>query len=247
MRKMPPLLLLALACCSSHAPPPVSGTAAPALAAWEPSLHLADASLDGGAPAIALRVADELLAAHPREVPALLRRGRALAALGRTREAEVAYRQAVAVQPDSIDALLALGRIRVPQDPAEAETIFARVVAIDAHNAAALNDLGIARDLQAHHAAAQDAYRQALAAAPTSAAAQVNLGLSLALSGRAPDAVAMLQPLALEPGATPRIRQDLAVALSLSGRNEEAASMLARDLPPGQVSETMAGFQALLP
>ena len=48
----------------------------------------------------------------------------------------------------------------------------------------ALNDLGIARDLQGRHTDAQTAYRSALGVDPDMRAAQVNLALSLAMSGQ---------------------------------------------------------------
>ena len=56
----------------------------------------------------------------------------------------------------------------------------------------------------------------ALGITPSSVAVQVNLGLSLALSGDAPGAVRLLQPLATVPSATPRVRHDLALALAPS-------------------------------
>jgi Flp pilus assembly protein TadD len=240
----PFLLLLALTSCggretSFNEPPP------PRLADWKPSLHLADTSLAGGLPGMALEVTDELLADNPRDVDALTRRAAALMQLGRRREAEVSYRRALAVNGDEPAALLGLGRLRLADDPAAAEALFAQAATHDPHDSAALNDLGVSRDLQGHHAAAQLAYRQALAAEPTSAAAQANLGLSVALSGDPAAAERLLRPLAAEPGATPTIRHDLAMALALGGKAREAASLLARDLPPEEVRSTLAGFQQL--
>jgi Flp pilus assembly protein TadD len=101
--------------------------------------------------------------------------------------------------------------------------------------------------MQGHHAAAQEAYRVALGAAPSSIAVQVNLGLSMALSGNAAGAVRLLKPLAAAPDAAPRIRQDLALALAMNGQKEEAASMLGRDLPADQVRRALDGFEALRP
>jgi Flp pilus assembly protein TadD len=238
------LLLLALASCAGrqnaiNEPPP------PHLADWKPSLHLADISLAGGLPGMALEVTDELLADNPRDVDALTRRGAALMQLARRREAEVAYRSALAVAPQEPAALLGLGRLRLADDPEAAEKLFFQAATVNPHNAAALNDVGVSRDLQGHHLAAQDAYRAALAAEPTSAAAQANLGLSTALSGDPAAAERLLRPLAAEPGATPTVRHDLAVALTLGGKSREAASLLARDLPPDEVRNTLAGFQSL--
>ena len=248
MRNVSILLLLALASCAGQAArPAVTETPQPELATWHPSLHLAETALATGAPAIALHVTDELLARDPRDVAALDRRGDALAALARPREAEVAFGQALAIRPGDADASIGLGRLRMVQDAAAAEQLFAAVAAADPHNGAALNDLGIARDLQGRHAEAQDAYRRALAAQPTAASTQVNLGLSLALAGHPAEAVKLLRPLAAEPGAAPRVRQDLALALALDGSGEEAAAILARDMPADEARTALSGFDALRP
>ena len=77
-----------------------------------------------------------------------------------------------------------LAGLLVQFDPSAAEAAFTAVIAQEPNNIAALSNLGIARDLQGHHAEAQDAYRRALVAAPETADVKVNLDLSLALSGQ---------------------------------------------------------------
>lgn len=247
MRYLTAMLLLALASCSGRGPsssvplqPPL-----PALASWQPSLHLADSALLNGAPTIALQVSDELLSSEPRNVAALVRRGDALAALDRRTEAGASYAKALEVEPRNGRAILGLGRVRLTEDPAAAEGLFVQATNLDPRDAVALCDLGVARDMQGHHDAAQQAYRSALAAAPSSVAAQVNLGLSMALSGNAAEAVHLLQPLAAAPDAAPRVRQDLAVALMLSGRRDEASSIMGNELPPDQARRALDGFEAL--
>ena len=249
MRYFPLVMLLLLASCGEHSPQstiPLQQPA-PALAAWKPSVHLADSALAGGAPAMALHVTDEMLAKDPGNADALVRRGDALIALGRSADAAASYGKAIEVEPRSSRALISLGRVRLSQDPAAAEILFTRVLQRTPNDAVALSNLGVARDMQGHHAAAQEAYRMALGAAPTSIAVQVNLGLSLALSGNAAGAVSVLKPLAADPDAAPRIRQDLALALAMNGQKDEAGSMLGRDLPPDQVRRALDGFAALRP
>lgn len=242
------LLLLLSSCTQRYSTNSIaSQPPGPVLAAWKPSLHLADTALAGGVPAVALQISEELLARDPRDVGALVRRGDALIALNRTGEAVSSYNTAIEIEPRNNRALVGLGRLRLAQDPAAAEALLARVTALDPHDAVALGDLGIARDLQGHHAAAQEAYRMALGAAPNSIAAQVNLGLSMALSGKAKDAVQLLQPLATAPDAAPRVRHDLALALALSGRRAEASAVLDHDLPPDQVRRALDGFESLRP
>ncbi len=217
----------------------------PPLAAWKPSIELADKALSNGGPAVALRVTDELLVKNPRNVDALVRRGDALAAMGRGAEAATAYGSVIDSEPRNTRALMGLGRVRLTQDPAAAEVLFARITGGDRKDAAALNDLGVARDMQRHHAAAQEAYRQALKVAPASVPAQVNLAVSLALSGEAAAAMRMLQPLAAAPGAALDIRHDLALALTLDGQKAKASSMLGQDLAADDVSRALSGYEAL--
>ena len=97
-----------------------------------------------------------------------------------------------------------------------------------------------------YHADAQRSYRLALAIEPDRVAAKVNLGLSLALSGDAQQALAILRPLAQGPAASPRMQQDLAVALVLAGDSDEAAQVLRTDIPPPKVLAAVTGYRAPL-
>lgn len=209
------------------------------------SVRVADAALAGGAPIVALQVAREILARHPNDAAALVREGDALFAMEHGQEAANSYQRALALEPRNNSARLGLGRIRLRTDPAGAEAIFLELLAADASNAAALNDLGIARDLQGRHAAAQEAYARAAAAAPEMAAAQVNMGLSLALSGNSGRAVDILRPLAASTSATPRVRQDLAVALVVAGDDQGARQVLRTDLNEGQTTDALSGYERL--
>lgn len=208
-------------------------------------MRVADAALAGGAPGVALQVARDILAKHPNDAAALVREGDALFAMDHGQEAINSYQRALALEPHNNPAQLGLGRARLRTDPAGAEAIFLRLLAADASNAAALNDLGIARDLQGRHAAAQEAYAQAAAAAPEMAAAQVNMGLSLALSGNSGRAVDILRPLAASVSATPRVRQDLAVALVVAGDDQGARQLLRTDLNEVQTSAAVSGYERL--
>jgi Flp pilus assembly protein TadD len=116
-----------------------------------------------------------------------------------------------------LTAQLALGRILLQTDPAHAEQVFQAALADSPRNADILNDLGIARDLQGHHIAAQTAYREALSAEPTLRSARINLGLSLALSGEGTEALTAVQPLAVGAAPTAAERADVAAINSLAG------------------------------
>ena len=183
----------------------------------EVTLRVADAAMSSGAPDLALRVTDILLSKQPGNIAALTARGDALYAMGQSTAASQAYRMAVKLDPHAAGAQVGLGRTLIRVDPKAAEAAFLAAATEEPGNAVALSNLGVARDLQRKHAAAQEAYRAALAVAPDMSDVRVNLGLSLALSGQADAAVQILRPLAGDPGATQTWHADLAVALAQSG------------------------------
>jgi Flp pilus assembly protein TadD len=232
-------LFLLLAGCVSRAPP--------LLDSGPPSAGFARTALSDGAPDVALNVATNILGSRPYDEEALLIQADALATLGRTREAEASYRSVLQRDPGSPAANRGLGRALLATDPAAAEALFQQIAARDPRDIAALNDLGIARDLQGRHADAQTAYRQALAASPDLPAATANLALSLSLSGHAAEAMQMLRPLAGEPNAAPRLRFDLAAVETMAGNRQEAAALLAGDMQSDKLQDALDGFAALSP
>ena len=84
----------------------------------------------------------------------------------------------------------------------------------------------------------------ALGVDPDMRAAQVNLALSLAMSGQSRDAVQLLRPLASKPDASQQLRHDLAAVLTMSGSRTEAEQILSKDLPPEQVQQAMDAFDS---
>lgn len=210
-----------------------------------PSFKTAQAALASGVPDLALQVCDRLLRASPRSPDVLVCKGNALSGLGRNVEATTSFSSALNVMPNFPDALIGLGRLRLTTDPVLAEQMFMNALKQQPRNPIALNDLGIARDLQGRHTDAQTAYAEAVAAAPDSRAPQVNLALSLALSGRASEASRMLQPFADQPNASARERHDYAAALAMSGHSDQATQYLRPELSGVQLDSALTGFRAM--
>jgi Flp pilus assembly protein TadD len=210
------------------------------------TLNVADAAIAGGDPNMALSVSQSVLANDPNNVDALVHEGDAYYALGRCPPAQAAYQLALDHDAHATAAELGLGRCLLKTDPAAAESALEAAVQDDPGNAAAWNDLGIARDLQGNFAGAVNPYQKALLANPALTAAEVNLGLSLALSGNGPEALQYLGPLATGPEATPKIREDYAAALVATGRPDQAKLVLGVDLPPDEVLSAMNGFSAII-
>jgi Flp pilus assembly protein TadD len=198
-----------------------------------------------GAADTALRVSRQVVAGDSRNISGLQHQGDAEYALGEVGAAAESFTRIMAIDPDNEAAGLGLGRLALAHDPAKAEALFAHIVALKPRQAAALTDLGIARDLLGRHVEAQIAYRQALAVDPTRSAASVNLGLSLALDGHPEEALVILRPLAQRSDASPRVRQDLAAALVLAGDRAEAAALLRQDMTPDAVQVAITGYHSL--
>jgi Flp pilus assembly protein TadD len=223
------LVLLLTACGGSHAPSDSAKLDA----------AMSEVAGNGGSPELVLRVADQTLAQHPADADALIRRGEALTQLGRLGQARDSLHKAVVSQPGNVAALLALGRVELPVDPAAAENDFQAVLKLDNRNAIALNNLGIARDLQGHHVDAEAAYRTALTAQPAMVAAQVNLALCLAIRGQGTEAVALLGPLADAPEATRKIKEDYAAVLAMGGERNEAERILSSNLGANEIGPAL--------
>jgi Flp pilus assembly protein TadD/cell division protein FtsN len=234
-------LLAVLAACTQ---PPGGPSAPPAVG--PDTLNVADAAIAGGDPNMALSVSQSVLQTDATNVDALIHEGDAYYALMRCPAAEAAYQLALQGDPKSTAAETGMGRCLIKTDPKSAEAALLLAVQDDPGNAAALNDLGIARDLQGNFAGAVGPYQQALLAQPGMTAAEVNLGLSLALSGHGPEALQYLGPLATGQGATPKIREDYAAALTASGRENEARQVLSIDLAPDQVQPVLDSFNAII-
>jgi Flp pilus assembly protein TadD len=239
-----PLCLLAYVALLAGCVQPQS--APQASASGPDTLNVADAAIAGGDPNMALSVTQSVLQSDPNNVDALIHEGDAYYALNRCPSAEAAYQLALQGDPKSTAAETGLGRCLLKTDPRAAEAALLMAVHDDPGNAAAYNDLGIARDLQSNFAGAADAYQHSLTADPTQTSTEVNLGLSLALSGDGADALQYLGPLATGQDATPKIREDYAAALVATGRLDEARQVLNIDLPPGQVDSAIEGFQEVI-
>ncbi len=220
-------------------PAPQADTFGPA------ALNVADAAIAGNDPQMALKISQSLLAQNPGNLQALYHEGAAYYALDRCEDAMAAYRLALRAAPKSSAAETGIGRCLLRRNAIEAEQAFAAAVADDPGNAAAQNDLGIARALRGDLNGAVPPLQQALLLAPGTASAEVNLGLVLALNGDAGDALQYLGPLAATPEATPRIRADYALALVGNGQMDQARQVLSTDLPPAQVQTALAQYQGL--
>ncbi len=208
-------------------------------------LRVADIELASGAPEAALQVAQDLATRQPRDAAVLIRLGQANAALGRRQAAETSFRQALTYQPGRLDAAFGLARLHLGNDPAKALKELQLLAVRQPGDARILTDLGVAYDLEAQPRDAQSSYRKAIDIDPSLVSTQVDLGLSLALSGHPTEALKILGPLAQAADVAPRVREDYAVAATLAGHTDDAVAILGHELPREQVLAAVTAYQAL--
>ena len=210
-------------------PPPIKPgpTEAPrSLVAW--SVHLGEPVPDAGASAIAhadAGLTDEAtrlaIAALAKQPSAQLYDLVANAYLARhhPRDAGLAYRAALRLDPDDNGALFGYARVMLDaHQPAEAQHAFERMLQLDPDDVAALETLGIDRYRNGEHAKAVELFRRAANTGRASGIAFV--GLALDARGDAKQELAWLE---LAWRAEPRDRWILdeldAVAATLGDRN----------------------------
>lgn len=208
-----------------------------------PSIRTAETALASGAVDLAYRICSALIDGGDRSTKTLVCKGNALTGLGRSAEASAVFASALQSAPLNSDALIGAGRLRLSTDPAGAEQLFMKALSVQPRDSVALNNLGIARDLQGRHSDAQIAYSEAIGANPDSRAPQVNLALSMAMSGRAREATRIIRPLAENESATARERHDYAAILTMAGRSDEAAQFLSPELTAAQAEQAVLAYR----
>lgn len=142
---------------------------------------------------------------------------------GRLAQAEAAYLEILAADPENVDALHLMGVVAHQGGRQEqAASLIGRSLALNAGNAAAHSNLGVVLVAQGKPEEAVAAFRRALALQPDFADAYFGLGNALRDQGRRDDAVACLQrALALNP-AFVQAHCNLGILLEDQGRSEEA-------------------------
>jgi len=169
----------------------------------------------------------DLVVAAPQKLDMALRSHRA----GRLSEAEVAYDDVLAVDPENIDALHFLGVIAYQRgEHGRAEKLISRALSRNASNAPAYNNLGNALGAQGKLDAAIACYRQALALQPGYADAWVNLGATFRAKGEVEKAVQFYHhALSLAPDI-PMTHCNLGNALAQQGKLDDAVACLRKAL-----------------
>ena len=233
------LCLTALTACQQKPAAVISGNGA--------SIQAARDALSEGEAGTSLAIAKGVLSSQPGNVAALSQAGDAEVVLGDRLAADADYRQALARSPNDVRARLGQGKLQMRDDLRAAEATFRSVLANSPRDPLVLNDLGYVLDLQERHTEAQGYYQQAMTLDPSRISSRVNYALSLALSGQAARAEAMMRDIASSASVTPRVRADFALAQVMAGHDQEAVGTLGGDLTPAEIQAAVTGMAQLRP
>ena len=182
----------------------------------------------------------------PQEPAPLIAAGDVLLQIGEVNEAIVSYNAALVRPGDTQGAQIGLAKAFLKSGkPQLALTPLSKALEESPDDPKLLLLLGVSRDLAGQHGEAQGYYRSGLARAPGDPALTVNLALSLTLSGDYPNAIAVLQPLALASTASAQKRQTLALIYGLKGSVAEVARIGRIDLDETVVEHNLAYYQTL--
>ncbi len=204
-------------------------------AALEKQLAVYDIEIKNGEAIKIISDLNRLNYENPDNPEILLRLADLNASLGRNNAAVQLYKKCLAQSPDLRDAWRGLVKIYLKSEPGQALSLLEKMKTLYPRDAEILNDYGVALDLNGRYTEAQNVYATAINLDPTLISAEVNLGLSMALSGQKEKGLALIRPYAQAADATPRTRENYAVALIANGRTDEARAVLSDYMPPAAV------------
>ncbi|MDX1400931.1 MAG: tetratricopeptide repeat protein [Kiloniellales bacterium] len=143
----------------------------------------------------------------------------------RHEDALQAYGVVLENHPQSVEAAYSLSKLQLAQgyDKQALKTLQASLT----HNPnepKLLNIIGVISDQQGDHEMAQFYYREALAQQPENMSVSNNLGLSLALSGQADEAVRILNDVVASPSAPSTSHSNLALAYAAAEAEAELST-----------------------
>ena len=185
--------------------------------------------------------------ASPGEKSASIAYARALRMLTRYNEAVAVMQTAAVKAPKDEDVLGEYGKALADAgELAQAKDVLTRAYTPDDPKWDIVSVQGAVADRMGDHAAAMQFYRDALKIAPGEPAVLTNMGLSLALSRRLPEAERALREAAANPKAGARTRGDLALVLALEGKFAEAEQVSRTDLSSEAARADVEAIRRLL-
>ena len=186
-------------------------------------------------------------AANPGDPQTAIAYASVLRRLNQRAQAVAVLQQAAIGNSDNLELMGAYGRALTDVGRfEEAEKVLARAHLPERPDWRILSAQGTVADQLGDSARARQYYEAALRIQPGEPSVMSNLGLSLALSGRLPEAEKTLREAAGDPRADQRVRQNLALVLGLQGKFREAETTLAKDLSPAEVNASMTAIRGMV-
>jgi len=165
---------------------------------------------------------------------------------GNYRRAIAAFRAALALEPNSAEALLGLGSALVRTNDVSGGLAMLRRAAPVVGSAIAYNRLGLAETLAGNMPEAVAALERAVALAPADLDIRTNLALAAALDGQSDAAIGAAQEAVRSPKAEARHRRNLIIVLGLCRRGAEALDVGDSDMPAREIRALLARADAIL-
>src|SRR5271165_3645860 len=170
---------------------------------------------------------------NPGEKTASIEYARALRALSRYSEAVAVIQTAAIKAPGDLEVLGEYGKALADAgELAQAKDVLTRAYTPDAPRWDVMSVQGAVADRLGDHASAMQFYRDALKIAPGEPSVLTNMGLSLVLAKKLPEAEKAPKLAVASPMADARMRGDLALVLALEGKFSEAEEVGLADLSP---------------
>ncbi len=207
--------------------------------------RVAASSLAAGDLATAAGLYRQAHSLDPENARYLIGLGKTLAKLGQFEEAAEAFDRATKRAPRDVDAKHGYGNTLIALDrPNSALTQFEAALA-EREEARTHNGIGVAHDMLGDHVAAEAHYRTALVLEPANLTVRNNLALSLAVTGKFAEAIAILRRAVRDPRAGVRHRLNLALVYGLAGQSLAAAEIARIDLDEESVMRNLAYYRTL--
>jgi len=166
---------------------------------------------------------------------------RALRAVDKNAQALAVLEGAVLIHSEDRELLGAYGRSLADNGRfKQADDVLGRAHLPEKPDWRILSAQGTVADQLGEHDRAQQLYAAALKLVPNEPTVMSNLGLSLALSKRLPEAERVLREAAARPGSDARVRQNLVLVLGLQGRFQDAEQLARQDMSAAEASATIA-------
>jgi Flp pilus assembly protein TadD len=163
-------------------------------------------------------------------------------------EAAETYRVAIGINPNpnqgELYRGLAVVLLLLNQPDAALDTL-QQALAKAPQDGRIYSAMGVTHDLMGRHDLAQQDYQSGMRLMPKSTGLRNNYGLSLALAGDYPAAVATLTELTLDANSSPRHRLNLALVYGLAGDDKKAAAIARTALDEKAVASNLAYYAML--